>query len=151
MRPFVMLAASACLAAALARPASAQRVAGSWLVTFDSDISRNGDVVTVKKRGTGRLVLEQRGDSVVGTFAAGGLPEPARSVSGTFNGKTLVLTTGAQRRTIRVNGQPREMLTRTDWMGVVDAAGMRGTMLIQVGDRPAPARQWEAVLEAARR
>lgn len=125
--------------------AGAQGVAGSWVVTFDSDINTSGDVVTVKKRSTGRLVLEQRGDSVFGRFKADGMPDPERSVHGTFDGKTLELTTGLARRTIRINGQPTEMPMRTDWIGAVSGASIRGTMLIQIGDRPAPARRWEAV------
>ena len=123
----------------------AQGVTGTWTVTYDSDINTSGDVVTVKKRSSGRLELEQRGDSVFGRFKADGMPDPDRPLSGTFDGKVLKLTTGLLRRTVRVNGEPTEMMTRTDWMGAVDRGSMRGTMLIQIGDRPAPPRRWEAV------
>lgn len=123
----------------------AQGVAGAWTVTYDSDINTSGDVVTVKKRSTGRFVLEQRGDSVFGRFEADGMPDPERPLSGTFDGKVLKLTTGLARRTIRINGQPTEMPMRTDWMGAVTGESIRGTMLIQIGDRPAPPRRWEAV------
>lgn len=130
---------------ALAAPATAQGVAGTWTVTYDADISRNGDQVIVKKRATGRLVLQQRGDSVFGRFKPEGLPDPDRPLSGTFDGKVLKLTTGPLRRTVNIDGEPTEMMTRTDWMGAVDGTSMRGTMFIQVGDRPAPPRKWEAV------
>lgn len=125
--------------------ARAQSVAGMWTVTYDADINTSGDVVTVKKRSKGHLVLEQRGDSVFGRFKPEGMPDPERNISGTFDGKVLKLTTGLVRRTIRMNGQPIDMMTRTDWMGAVDGASMKGTMLIQIGDRPAPPRRWEAV------
>jgi hypothetical protein len=144
MRSYLLLAALGTLAGA-APPAGAQSVAGTWTVTYDSDINTSGDVVTVKKRSTGRLALEQRGDSVFGRFKPEGMPDPERALSGTFDGRVLKLTTGLLRRTIRINGQPTEMMTRTDWMGAVEGASMRGTMMIQMGDRPAPPRRWEAV------
>jgi len=130
---------------ALGSPASAQKVAGTWAITYDADIRRDGDNFTVNSRRTTRLVLEQRGDSVFGMFGDDKMPEPPRKVSGTFDGKTLKLTTGTSRRTVRINGQATEMDTRTDFMGAVDATGMRGVMLLQVGDRPPPPRKWEAV------
>jgi hypothetical protein len=89
-------------------------------------------------------VLEQRGDSVFGSFKSDGAPDEPRRLSGTFDGKTLKLTTGTARSTVRVNGKPTEMTMRTDWMGGVVATGLQGTMFIQFGDRPPPARKWEA-------
>ena len=134
-----LLMTIAWLAAATQKPG----VAGPWHVTFDSDLRRDGESVTVTKRAKGELTLEQRGDSVFGTFKSG--PDAARPLSGTFDGKTLKLTTGTNRSTIRMNGKPVEMAVRTDWMGALDATGIRGTMFIQIGDRPAPPRKWEAI------
>ncbi len=144
MRWYTTLLALGSLLVATPR-AGAQSVAGTWTVTYDSDINTGGDVVTVKKRSTGRLVLEQRGDSVFGRFMPDGMPDPERPLSGTFDGKVLRLTTGLLRRTVRINGQPTEMPTRTDWMGALKGATLQGTMLIQIGERPAPPRRWEAV------
>ena len=76
-----------------------------------------------------------------GTFGDDKMPEPPRKVTGTFDGKTLKLTTGTSRRAVRINGQPAEMAMRTDFMGALDGSGMRGVMLVQVGDHPAPARK----------
>ena len=145
MRSYVRVVALGSMLAAASSRVAAQGVAGAWTVTYDSDINTSGDVVVVKKRSKGRIVLEQRGDSVFGRFKADGMPEPERSLSGTFDGKVLELTTGLARRTIRINGQPTEMPMRTDWMGAVTGESIRGTMLIQIGDRPAPPRRWEAV------
>ena len=128
----------------VAASAGGQGVAGTWRVTFDSDVRQDGETFTVTKRGTGQLVLEQRGDSVLGTFKPDGTPDGPRRVSGTWDGKVLKLTTGTVRRTVNVNGKPTEMATRTDWMGGVDGSGLRGTMFIQLADRPAPPRKWEA-------
>ena len=144
MRSYFWLAALGMLVT-VARLAPAQGVAGTWTVTYDADINTSGDVVTVKKRATGRLVLEQRGDSVFGRFNPDGMPDPDRPLSGTFDGKVLKLTTGLLRRSVNVNGKPTEMMTRTDWMGAGDGASMRGTMFIQLGDRPAPRWKWVAV------
>ena len=125
--------------------ATAQGVAGTWRVTYDSDIRRDGEEITVNKRGKGVLTLEQRGDSVFGSLKGEASPETPRPLSGTFDGKTLKLTTGAVRGRVNINGKATDMPMRTDWMGAVDGTGLRGTMFVQIGDRPAPPRKWEAV------
>ena len=143
MRSTILLALGAI--AGLGSIASAQKVSGTWAITYDADIRRDGENFTVNSRRTTRLVLEQRGDSVFGTFGDDNMPEPPRKVSGTFDGKTLKLTTGTSRRMVRINGQATEMATRTDFVGAVDATGMRGVMLVHVGDHSPPPRKWEAV------
>jgi hypothetical protein len=144
MRAFAALVALGTLAG-VAPSVGGQDVTGTWTVTWDSDINTSGDVVTVKKRSTGRLVLEQRGDSVFGRFQPDGMPDPNRPLRGTFDGKVIKLTTGSLRRTVTMNGTPTEMMTRTDWMGAFDGTFFKGTIFVQVGDRPAPPRKWEAV------
>ena len=76
---------------------------GTWHVTFDSDLRRDGESVTVTKRAKGELTLEQRGDSVFGTFKSG--PDAARPLSGTFDGKTLKLTTDERRIPVRMKAK----------------------------------------------
>ena len=126
----------------------AQQVSGTWAVTYDSDIRQDGEKITVNKRAKGKLTLEQKGDSVFGTFKPDDGPDAtARPLTGTLKGKTLSLTSGIVRRNVNINGTPTAMSTRTDWMGVVQATGIRGTMLMQMGERPAPPRRWEAVAE----
>ena len=122
---------------------SAQGIGGTWNVTWDSDLRVDGEKVTVNKRSKGKLVLEQRGDSVFATFTSDG-PAEARQLAGTFDGKTLKLTTGTTRGSVRINGKPTDMTMRTDWMGAVVPSGMQGSMFIQMGDRPATPRKWEA-------
>jgi hypothetical protein len=126
----------------------AQQVAGTWAVTYDSDIRQDGEKITVTKRSQGKLTLEQKGDSVFGTFKPDGGPDAsARSLTGTLKGKTLSLTTGTVRRNVNINGTATAMSTRTDWIGAVEATEIRGTMLIQMGDRQTAPRRWEAVAE----
>ena len=128
--------------------AMAQQVAGTWAVTYDSDIRQEGEKITVNKRAKGKLTLEQKGDSVFGTFKPDDGPDAtARPLTGTLKGTTLSLTSGIVRRNVNINGTPTAMSTRTDWIGAVEATGIRGTMLIQMGDRPAAPRRWEAVAE----
>ena len=137
--------------AAVSTRAMAQQVAGTWAVTYDSDIRQDGEKITVNKRAKGKLTLEQKGDSVFGTFKPDDGPDATpRSLSGTLKGATLSLTSGIVRRTVNINGTPTAMSTRTDWIGAVEPTGIRGTMLIQMGDRPAPPRRWEAVPEQKR-
>lgn len=151
MRTSRTIVAALALGIGLAAPLSAQGVAGSWRVTYDADITGRGDAITVKRRATGRLVLEQRGDSVFGRFTLDGGPDRSPVLRGTFDGRALTLTTGPARRTVTVNGTATEIVTRTDWMGVLDGAALRGTMFIAISDREPPARRWEATRESGPR
>ena len=126
----------------------AQQVAGTWAVTYDSDIRQDGEKITVNKRAKAKLTLEQKGDSVFGTFRPDDGPDTTpRPLTGTLKGKTLTLTSGIVRRSVHINGTPTMVSMRIDWIGVVETTAIRGTMLIQMGDRPAPPRRWEAVAE----
>ena len=151
MQARVLIAAAASAVATFATSANAQQLTGTWVVTYDSDIRTDGEKVTVNSRATGRLTLEQKGDSVFGSFKGDGGPNAAgRPLSGTLKGKALSLTTGPVRTTVNINGKATEMNTRTDWIGVVEPTGIRGTMFVQIGERPAPPRKWEAVVESKR-
>ena len=124
-----------------ATPVHGQSVAGKWAAMFDSDITTYKDTVVVKARQPARLVLSQHGDSVVGFWVN---RMDSVEVRGTFDGRTLRMSTGVREREIKVNGQSTRMKVRTDWTASLQGSGLAGTMLINIGDRPAPARRWEA-------
>jgi hypothetical protein len=130
------------LLVAAAMTAHAQGVTGAWSATFDFDISMQKDSFVVKSRGPATLILMQRGDSVAGTWQSG--PGGVRDVRGTFDGRVLRLTTGLNESEVRVNGEPRKMKVRTDWMGALQGNRLSGTMFIRIGEREPPARRWEA-------
>jgi hypothetical protein len=100
------------------------------------------DSVVVKARRPATLVLVQKGDSVTGTWSSA--PTSMLPVRGTFDGRVLRLTTGPRESEVRVNGEPKTMTTRTDWMASVQGNRLSGTMFIHLGGREPPARSWEA-------
>jgi hypothetical protein len=126
-----------------ATSAHAQSIAGKWSVTWDSDITMDHDTAVVKKRSTATLELALHGDSVTGVW--GGGPGAGAQLRGTFDGKALRLTTGTNEREVRVNGEPVKMKVRWDITGAVQGAKLAGSLFIYVGDRPPPARRWEAI------
>ena len=130
------------LSVAIAPAVAAQGVTGTWNGPFDSDLTMQRDTFVVKARRPATLVLVQRGDSVTGTWTSG--PLPAAELRGTFDGRVLRLTTGLRESEVRINGEPRKMVTRTDWVGSLQGNRLSGTMFIRIGDREPPARRWEA-------
>ena len=126
-----------------ATSAQAQSIAGKWSVTWDSDITLDHDTAIVKKRSTTTLDLTLKGDSVIGVWNAG--PDQGTQLRGTFDGKTLRMTTGKNERVVKVNGESVKMMVRWDMNGVLQGPKLAGSLFIYVADRPAPARRWEAV------
>ncbi len=137
-----MIRLAVALSVAIAPALAAQGVSGTWNATFDSDITMLRDSVVVKARRSATFVLVQRGDSVTGTWGSALLPTVP--VRGTFDGRVLRLTTGSRESEVRVNGEAKRMTTRTDWMASIRGNRLSGTMLIHVGDREPPPRNWEA-------
>src|SRR5689334_19399079 len=93
-----------------ASPAFAQSVAGKWSVTWDSDITMDHDTTIVKKRSTTTLELALKGDPVTGVW--GGGPDQGTQLRGTFDGKSLRMTTGTNERVIKINGESVKMMVR---------------------------------------
>jgi hypothetical protein len=125
-----------------ATSAHAQNIAGKWSVTWDSDITLDHDTAIVKKRSTTTLDLTLKGDSVSGVWNAG--PDQGAQLRGTFDGKTLRMTTGKNERVVKVNGESVKMMVRWDMNAVLQGPKLAGSLFIYVADRPAPARRWEA-------
>ena len=125
------------------RGAAAQSAAlsGAWAVTFDQAIRTEGTrVVEVQRRGTAELRLEQRGDSITGTWTRDDLGV-ARPLSGNVEGETFSLT--SERWTVPVDGEPTPV-----WLvlrGALEDGEIGGDLYLHLGDRPAAARKWEAV------
>jgi len=128
--------------ALVATPAHAQSIAGRWSVTWDSDITIDHDTAIVKKRSTTTLELTPKGDSVVGVWGAG--PDQGAQLRGTFDGKSLRMTTGTNERVVKRNGEDIKMKVRWDMNGALQGSRLVGSLFIYVADRPAPARRWEA-------
>ena len=139
------------LALTLAATAShAQGIAGKWAVTWDSDIAQDHDTAIVKKRSPATLELTLKGDSAFGVWNA--TVDQGTQLRGTFDGKTLRLTTGTNERAVKRDGVDMKMKVRWDFTGAPDASGSKlaGTLFIYLGDRPSPPRRWEAIRTAGK-
>jgi len=130
------------LFALAATSAHAQSIAGKWSVTWDSDITLDHDTAIVKKRSTTTLEFTVKADSVFGVWNAG--PDSGTQLRGTFDGKTLRMTTGTNARGVKVNGESVKMKVRWDLNGALQGPKLAGSLFIYVADRNAPARRWEA-------
>jgi hypothetical protein len=102
----------------------------------------------VTRRSVVTLILEQKGDSVFGSWTAEPAPPgstPTR-LTGKVTGSTLRLTTGTLDRTVVVNGKTETRKVRTDWTGIVNSNEIAGTMTIYFGgDADPPHRNWNVV------
>jgi hypothetical protein len=135
-----VFAAFAAICAGL--PASAQSVTGRWAVTWDADVRIDHDTAIVRSRKPATLELTQRGDSVVGTWSAG--PDGHTPVRGTFDGRSLKLSSGTVERNGMIDGKPTPMKIRWDIAGSVEAAKISGVLFLYMGVLPPVPRHWEA-------
>ncbi len=124
------------------RPASAQSVTGKWAVTWDADIRVDHDTAIVKSRKPATLELTQRGDSVVGTWS--GAPDSHTPVRGTFDGRSLKLSSGTVERNGMIDGKPTPIKIRWDIAGSVEASKISGVLFLYMGTLSPVPRRWEA-------
>jgi len=130
------------VASAAASSAGAQGIGGKWSIVWDSDITMDHDTAIVKKRSTGTMELTVKGDSVAAVWNGGIGQGP--QLRGTFDGKTLRMTTGTNERVIKRNGEDVKMRVRWDVNGALQGEKLAGSLFIYISDMTAPARRWEA-------
>jgi hypothetical protein len=122
--------------------AQAPNIAGRWTVLWDADVRIDHDTAVVKSRKPASLELTQRGDSVFGVWGAG--PDGGVQLRGTFNGRTVRLTSGVNERTGMVDGRPVQMKVRWDIAGAREGSKLAGTIMLYLGQLPAVPRRWDA-------
>ena len=131
------------LCAGLAQSAAAQTASGTWRGEYDAGVSGTGDRVRVTRRAAIVLILEQKGDSVFGTWD--GQPQPpVRELRGSIAGQTLRFTTGTREAEVLVNGKPERRKVRTDFTGTIQSDQITGTMIMYWGSDDPPLRNWSA-------
>jgi hypothetical protein len=142
--PVMRLSLSIAILASLTLHVQAQapNIAGRWAVTWDADVRIDHDTAVVKSRKPASLELTQRGDSVFGVWGAG--PDGGIQLRGTFNGRTVRLTSGVNERTGMVDGKPVQMKVRWDIAGALDNSKLAGTLMLYLGTLPAVPRRWDA-------
>jgi len=142
--------ALASLFAVAASPLAGQGVTGRWITEFDRMIrNENGNVATGEKA-RARMVLEQRGDSVTGTWELLGAPTGVagraaapRQLRGTISGDKVSLSTSAEARR-NINGEESVVTVTIVYDFTVDGDKLDGTMTTRGPDGQMPARPFSA-------
>jgi hypothetical protein len=127
-------------------------VAGTWTVTYDSDLRTAGGKSEVRARREGTLVLAQRGDSLFGTWA--GMPGEPLAVTGRVDGATVRFGSAWRGGSVRINGKAADGAEmRTEFHGTLARGALAGTMYVRLRfdgvEREPPARRWEAARRPA--
>jgi hypothetical protein len=150
MKLLVRMLTIASVLAAVASPLAAQGINGNWIAEFHRSVrSENGDVTTGDKA-KARLVLQQKGDSVTGTFQVvdgpagpGGSAPTVREVRGTIAGNKVSLQTEAEARR-SMNGEESVHKVTVIYDLILDADKLDGTMIAKSANMTMPARPFSA-------
>ena len=144
MKRMSSLAAAALLAAA---PLSAQSINGTWFTEFERQIRNHDGVVSSGEKTRAKITLEQKGDSLFGSFevvpAAGQPAAPARPLRGVVKaGKgTLVSEFDARRN---INGEESVVKITVVYDFAIAADKLEGTSTTKSPDMDMPPRPFSA-------
>ncbi len=130
--------------AALAAPLAAQpSIVGTWSVRLPDAVRNQDGVQTVVSTTTATLVLEARGDSVVGTLtrSQSGVP---RAVRGTVTGSQATLQADTKAR-VMTNGEEHTLSLITTFRFTLDGDSMRGTSETRLDPSAKPAIEFPGV------
>ena len=144
MQRITVLAAVATLAAA---PLSAQGINGTWMTEFERSIRNHGGEITTSEKTKAKITLQQKGDSLFGTFEvlpSAGAPAPApRPLRGVLKGdKGTLLSEFEARRNI--NGEEEVVKVNVTYDFTVAADKLEGTSTTKASDMAMPPRPFSA-------
>ena len=157
MKTIVRALAIVSLLAVVASPLAAQGVSGRWITEIERMMRNvNGETSTGEKA-KARLVLQQKGDSVTGTWemlgaAAGGGSGAGslRQFRGTISGNKVSLATQVEARR-NVNGEESVQTLMLVYDFTVEGDKLQGTITTKASDMEMPPRPFTAVRETASR
>lgn len=144
MKRITVIAAIATLAGA---PLSAQGVNGTWITEFERTLRNSDGQVTAGDKTKARISLQQKGDSVFGTFeilTPPGAPAPAaRQLRGVVKGdKGTLLSEFEARRNI--NGEEEVVKLSVTYDFTIAADRLEGTAKTRSPDMDLPPRPFSA-------
>ncbi len=144
MKRFTVLAALATLAAA---PLSAQGINGTWMTEFERSIRNNDGQISAGDKTKAKITLQQKGDSLFGTFEIvppPGAPAPApRQLRGIVkDGKGTLLSEFDARRNI--NGEEEVVKVKVTYDFTIAADKLEGTSTTKASDMEMPPRPFSA-------
>ena len=144
MQRITVLAAVATLAAA---PLSAQGITGTWMTEFERTMRNNDGQVSTGDKTKAKITLQQKGDSLFGTFEIlppPGAPTPAaRQLRGVVKGdKGTLLSEFEARRNI--NGEEEVVKVSVTYDFTIAADKLEGTSKTKASDMEMPPRPFSA-------
>jgi hypothetical protein len=144
MNMLVRALAIASLFAVAASPLAAQGVTGRWITEFDRMVRNENGNVSTGEKAKARLVLEQRGDSVTGTWQLlDAAASPARQLRGTISGNKASLSTQVEARR-NINGEESVQTMTIVYDFTVDGDKLQGTTTAKASGMEMPARPFHA-------
>jgi hypothetical protein len=149
MRPLTLVV----LALLVATPLIAQErgITGAWITEFDRMMRNEGGVIATGDRARARLVLQQKGDSVIGTWETltpGNAQRPPRQLRGTISGDKVTLTSAFEAR-INRNGEESVRTITMVYDLTVNGDKLEGTMTDRSPGADMPARPFVATRETS--
>jgi hypothetical protein len=144
-----------CLLAVATSPLAAQGVTGRWITEFDRMMRNENGNITTGAKARARLVLEQKGDSVTGTWelldaapAPSGRAAAPRQLRGTISGNKVSLSTEIEARR-NINGEESVSRLTVVYDFTVSGDTLEGTMTMKAADMQMPARPFSARRETS--
>jgi hypothetical protein len=152
MKTLARALAIASLAGIGASPLAAQDVTGQWIAEIERSMRNENGNVSTGDKAKARFVLQQKGDSVTGTWqvidaaATTGRTSPTRQLRGTISGNKASLSSEVE-ATVSINGEQsvRKLTIVYDFIVVGDK--LEGTTTTRSANMTMPARPFSAVRE----
>ena len=121
--------------------AQADPIVGTWKISFAAGTRMENGVATIIT-GTGKLVVQVQGDSLIGRL----IPDPiegaarpeSRMAAPTGAGKAVFVQRGQAR--VNMNGEEKEVTSISTWTLTVDGDELKGTVERRLEGMDAPSR-----------
>lgn len=141
------ITALAAVATIAATPVSAQGINGTWMTEFERSMRNNDGQVTAGEKTKAKITLQQKGDSLFGTFEVlmpAGAPAPApRPLRGIVKGdKGTLLSEFEARRNI--NGEEEVVKLSVTYDFTISGDKLEGTSKTKAPDMDMPPRPFSA-------
>ena len=107
----------------------AQGVAGTYLVEYPAQVRSTNGAEEVVALGHARLVLQVKGDSLVGTWTITDRPDAKpRGLRGTVQGNTVNFSTDPTEGHVNMNGQVSTIKMFADYTATITGDEIKGTL-----------------------
>ena len=130
-----------------ASPLAGQGIEGTWITEFERSVRNENGAVSGGEKTRAKMVLQQKGDSVSGTWEVVGpgatTPATPRQLRGTRSGNKLTLSSEFD-ATVNINGEQSTRKIGVIYELTVTADKLEGTMRMTSGDMDMPPRPFSA-------